>query len=104
MSGLGSRLEAVAHAWFGDQLAGVGGFGLQLLAEFGQVEAQVVGLGVVGGAPDLLEDLLAGDQAAGVADEDFQDGPFGLGEVYPLGGVGGAPGVRRTVLAARSRV
>jgi hypothetical protein len=51
----GLGLEAVAHAWLGEEVAGAGRLLLQLAAELGDVDAQVVGLGAVGGAPHVLE-------------------------------------------------
>ena len=48
-------LEAVAHAWFGQEVAGAGRLLLQLAAQLGDVDAQVVGLGAVSGAPHVLE-------------------------------------------------
>jgi hypothetical protein len=66
-----SGLEAVAHAWFGEDVTGAGGFRFQLAAELGDVDAQVIRFRAVGWAPDILEQLLLGDQAAAIADEDL---------------------------------
>jgi hypothetical protein len=52
-AGLG--LEAVAHAWFGEEVTGAGRLLFQLPAQLGDVDAQVVGLGAVGGAPHVLK-------------------------------------------------
>jgi hypothetical protein len=52
-AGLG--LEAVAHAWFGEEVTGAGRLLFQLAAQLGDVDAQVVGLGAVGGAPHVLK-------------------------------------------------
>jgi hypothetical protein len=48
-------LEAVADAGFGDQVLWSGGVELEFAAELGHVDAQVVGLRLVGGSPDLEE-------------------------------------------------
>ena len=60
---------------------GVGGFAFEFAAQLGEVDAQVVGLGRVGRAPHVLEQLLLGDEPAPVADQHFQHAPFGGGEV-----------------------
>ena len=45
------RDEPVAHARLGDEVPGVRGVGLELAAQLGHVDAQVVGLGLVRRAP-----------------------------------------------------
>jgi hemerythrin HHE cation binding domain-containing protein len=52
-----SRLEPVAHARLGEQVAGLGGFGFELATELGQVDPQVVALGFVRGTPHLAQQL-----------------------------------------------
>src|ERR1700743_1369350 len=70
-------LEAVPHARLGEQVARTGRLGLQLAAELGDVDAQVVGLRAVGRTPNVLEELLLGDQPAPVADQDLKQLPLG---------------------------
>jgi hypothetical protein len=61
-----SALEAVAHAGFGDEVPGPGGFGFELAAQLGKVNPQVVGFTVVGGSPDFGEQSTLGDEDAAV--------------------------------------
>src|SRR5436305_14759389 len=77
-----SAFEAVAHARFGDQVAGAGRVLLELAAQLGEVDAQVAGLVRVRRAPDLAEQLLLADQASRVAHEHLQHVPLGWGEAY----------------------
>ena len=72
--------EAVAHAGFGDEVAGARRFGFEFLAELGEVDAEVVGLGAVVRAPYFGEESALGDEGAAVSYEDLQDGPFGGGQ------------------------
>ena len=88
---LGSGQEAVAQAGFGDQVAGAAGFGFELAAQLGEVDAQVAALGVVGVAADDGEQFAGGDESAGLAQQDFEDAPFGAGEMDG-GAVGSARG------------
>jgi len=73
-------LEPVAHAWFGDEVAGVRRIGFQFAADLGDEQAQVVGLLLVVRPPDLLQQLPLADQPAGVADQDLNELPFGGGQ------------------------
>ena len=70
--------------------AGVRRVGLELAADPGQVDAQVVGLVLVLRAPDLLEELALGDELAGVADQHLDQVPLGGGELH-LVAVAGDP-------------
>src|SRR5258708_5492163 len=58
-------LEAVPHAWLGQQVAGPGWLRLKLAAKLGDVNAQVVALRLVLRAPYLLQQLPLGDEAPG---------------------------------------
>jgi hypothetical protein len=64
----------------GEQVARAGRLGLQFAAQLGQVGTQVVALGLVRGAPYLLEQLALGDQAPAVAHQDLQQLPLGRDE------------------------
>ena len=55
----------------------MGGVWFQLAAELRDVDAEVVRLGLVGGPPDLLEQLLLGDELAFVPDQHLQEMPLG---------------------------
>ena len=76
--------EPVAHAGFGDQVPRMARLGFELAAELRKVEAQVVGLGLVRGTPDLLQQLPLADELAGMAHEHLEDMPFGRREVHDL--------------------
>src|SRR4029453_4656114 len=78
--GLVLGLEPVAHAGFGDEVAGVRRIGFQLAADLGDEQAQVVGLLLIIGPPDLLQQLPLADQPAGVADQQLNELPLGRGE------------------------
>src|SRR3984957_18142152 len=80
LEGAGLGLEAVAHAWFGEEVTGAGRLLFQLPAQLGDVDAQVVGLGAVGGAPHVLKQLLLGNQPAPVAYQDLEELPLGRRE------------------------
>src|SRR4029453_6682878 len=56
--------KAVADPRLGDQVAGMRGIRLKLAAKLGEVDAQVVRLGLVVRAPHLLEQLALGNQLA----------------------------------------
>ena len=70
-------------------MAGVRWLGFELSAQLRDVDAQVVGLGLIGGPPDLLQQLAVRDELALVADEDLEDMPFGGCEAdgVPIAGV-----------------
>ena len=53
---------------------------LRASAQLRHVLAQVVGLRLVVRAPDVVEELALADEPAGVADQDLQQPPLGLGE------------------------
>lgn len=74
---LGAGLEAVADAGFGQEVAGVSGFGFELSAELGHVDAEVVGFLPVGGPPYFGQELLLGDEFLGIAHQKFKKAPFG---------------------------
>ena len=104
------RHQPVAHARLGDQIARMGRVGLELAAQLREVDAQIVGLGLVRGPPDLLQELALADQLALVADQDLEDVPlrrrepngFAVGASGLLGGeVDGE--VRRSRRPARPR-
>src|SRR5690349_19753123 len=82
--GCGARVwsgaEAVAHAGLGDQVPGVRGVALELVAQLGEVDAQVAGLLALRGPPDVGEELVAADEPAPVPDEQLEDAPLGGGE------------------------
>jgi hypothetical protein len=71
--------ESVANSGLRDQVAWVGG-GLELAAKLGHVDAEVVGLGVVGRSPDLPEQLPLEDELSLVPDQGFQRMPLGRRE------------------------
>ena len=50
---------------------------VRVAAELRYVDAEVVGLGLVGGSPYVLQQLLPADQLAGITDENFQQAPLG---------------------------
>src|SRR4029450_1853517 len=56
--------EAVTGSWFGEEVARPGGVALDLAPKLGDVYVQVVGLGLVRGAPDLAQDHPVREQLA----------------------------------------
>ena len=54
--------------------------GFELAADVGEVHSEVVGFVAVVRAPHFFEELAPGDELAGVADEDFDEMPFGWRE------------------------
>jgi len=72
--------QAVADAWLGEYQAGLGGFDFQLLAEMGDVNAEVVGLVQGVWPPHFLEDVAMGQDLAGVLDEEAKQGVFRGGQ------------------------
>jgi hypothetical protein len=54
--------------------------GFQLAADLGNEDAQVVGLLLVLGPPDLLQQLPLADQPSGVADQELDELPLGGGQ------------------------
>jgi len=97
-------LKSIAHAWLGEQPAGPGRVRFELAPQLRHVEPQVAGRVGVSRAPHLLEQVLLGEQLAGVAQQHLEQVPFGRGQP----GVrarhrrpGPLPGVRMTRLAAR---
>ena len=78
--------EAVAHAGLGDEVAGMGAVGLELAAEVGEVDAEVVALGRRGRSPHVVEQLALGDELAGVANEHLEQLPLGRREADRLAG------------------
>src|SRR5262245_61701761 len=89
------RLEAVAHAGLGDEVARARRIGLELAPDLGEVDAQVVRLRLVLGAPHLLKQLALRDELARVADEHLDDMPLGRRE--PDLAVAGADALGREV-------
>src|SRR6266566_9055727 len=69
---------------FGEDQRGCPGNLLQLLAEVRHVDAQVVALVRVALAPHLLQQPALGEQLAGVADEQVEQGELGGREVDRL--------------------
>ena len=86
--------EAVAHPGLGDEVARVGPVGLQLAAQVGHVDPQVVALVAVAGTPHVLQQLALRDELAGVAHEHLEQLPLGRRQAdrlarrveHPLGG------------------
>src|SRR4029077_20687365 len=75
-----SGIEAVAHPGLGEQVTRTRRLRLELAPQLGDVDAQVVALGLIRRPPPLLEELTLGDQAAAVAHQDLQQLPFGGGQ------------------------
>ena len=73
--------QAVADAGFGLEVTGAGRVLFEFAAQLGDVDAQVLRLFGVLGAPDFVEQLALGDDAAGVFNEDLQEFVFIGGEV-----------------------
>ena len=74
-----ARLEAVAHAGFGEEVAGLAGSGSSLRRS-GPCRRGGSRSRARSRSPDLLEQLALGDQPAGVADEVTDELPLGGGE------------------------
>src|SRR5580700_10469635 len=72
-----SRLVAVTHAGFGEQVTRPGRVVLQLAAQPGHVEAEIVGALREAGTPHPGQDLCRRDQLAGTLEQDLQDPPLG---------------------------
>ena len=79
--------EAVADAADGGEVAGVGGVVLDVAAEADDEVVDGAGVGVFVDAPDVFEDLLAGDDLAVAVGEVAEEVGFHNGEVG--GAVGG---------------
>ena len=95
-----SSAQRVAHAGRGDEVRRSGRVCLELAAQLGGIDAQVVVLPDIRGPPHLTEDLLPGDETADVAGEQFEEPPLGRGQpdVGPGPGdplAGRSPGRRR---------
>src|SRR6266511_2840950 len=84
------EFEAVAHAWFGDEVSGPSGLGLQLATDLRYVHAQIVGVILGGRPPHLTEELALADQPAGIGHQQLDQVPLGGGEP-DLAGLGGHP-------------
>ena len=85
--------EAVAHSGFGYEVAGSPRLGFKFAAELGEVDAEVVGLLLVSGSPDFLEEVGLLHEVTGCAGEDFEESPFGWGEVDGFAVLMGNPAV-----------
>src|SRR5215475_610700 len=75
-----SRLEAVAHARLGDQIARLGRIRFQLRTQLRDIYAQIVRLRLVAGTPHLLQQLPLADELAGMPYEHLEKMPFGRRE------------------------
>src|SRR6266704_6270900 len=75
--------QAVAEARLGDQQVR-GCRVVQLLPEVGDVDAQVLRLLLVAGAPDVLEQEGVAAEAAGVGGQHLQEAVFDPGEPHRL--------------------
>ena len=73
---LAIKRQAVADARLGLEVARAGGVLLEFAAELRDVDAQILGLFGVLGAPDFVEQLALGDDASGVFDEDLEEFVF----------------------------
>ena len=73
--------EAVADAGFGTKVARAGGVIFEFTAELRHVDAEVLGLLAMLGAPNLDEQLALGDDLAGMADEGFEQAELDWREV-----------------------
>ena len=73
--------EAVADAADGGEVDGVGGVVLDVAAEADDEVVDGAGVGVFADAPDLFEDLLAGDDVAGAEGEVAEEVGLHDGEV-----------------------
>ena len=76
----GSGLEPVAHARLGHEIAWLRGVRLELAANLGEIDAEVVRFLLVLRAPDALQKLPLRDQPAGMTDERLDDLPLGRGQ------------------------
>ena len=86
--GLRVGIEAQAEARCGDEVAGPAAIGFHFAADGGHLNPQVVGLADRAGTPHPLEELVLGDEVAGMSDEHFDDPPLRRSE-DDLGAVGG---------------
>src|SRR5712691_9769965 len=75
-----SRLVAITHPGFGQQMTGPRRVILQLAAQASHVKAEVIGALLEPGTPDRGQDLRRPDQLARSAEQDLQDPPFGRSE------------------------
>lgn len=62
--------EPISHAGFGEQVSRLGGDGLDLAAELGQVDAEIVRVLAVMRPPHFFQELLMRDHPAGVSHQD----------------------------------
>ena len=72
----GLRQEADAHARLGEEVAGMGRVGLELVPELRHELAEVVGLVHVARTPHLLEQLALAHEPVGIAHEDLDEMPL----------------------------
>src|ERR1700722_14408632 len=72
-----SVLITIAHAGFGEQMAGPGRVVLQLAAQPCHVEAEIAGALLESGSPYFGQELRRPDELAGPVQQDGQDAPFG---------------------------
>src|SRR5689334_13133475 len=78
--------EAVADAWYGEDVARVGGVRLDLATQAADVDPDELDLLAVGGTPDTLQQHLMREHHAGVLGEHTQQLKFGLAERDGLAG------------------
>src|SRR5689334_19817523 len=75
---------AVADAGLGDDEARIGSVVAQLAPELTHVDAQVVALRAVAATPHLAQEVLVGEQLAGLGRELLEQGELGPGEVHDV--------------------
>ena len=74
----------------GTEMPGAGGIRLELPPDPAHQDPEVLGLGLVLGAPDVVEQLALGYQPARIPDQHLDDAPLLRGEV-DVGPVAGHP-------------
>src|SRR5271166_3372118 len=75
-----SRLEAVAHTRFGQQMFGMRRITFEFAPQLCQIHTQIMGFGRIRRSPHLFEEFFAADQLAAVAHQHLEHAPFGRGE------------------------
>src|ERR1035437_8455989 len=85
-------MEPVAHAGFGEQVAGASRVRFELAPQLSHVQPQVSTRGLVAGPPHLSEQLPLANEFAGVPQQDLEQVPLGWRK--PHLNLGGAIGER----------
>ena len=98
--------QSVTHSDLSQQMAGLCGVGFQFLPQVAHVDAQVVALLRLRGAPDFTQELAVRHHASGIADQHRQQAVLNWREVNFKAGAAHQPGhaIDRHIAKAEHRV